>query len=146
MELSPEVEHKHRVAMLAGAVVTSFQLHQPGLEEFGTGGLYELEALQANLLADGIGFDEDDLAEALQLLEEGCTGSGLPDRMAHRVSEGVPAGSTGDGAHTSQAVLINRTPGCNSPLSRPARVRPAGGARTLGASGKAQSSCAVATI
>jgi hypothetical protein len=83
MELTPEVAQKHRVAELAGAIVTSFQIHKPGLEEFGTGGLYEMEALQADLHADGIGYDEDDLAEALRLLEEGAV-SELDHRIVWR--------------------------------------------------------------
>jgi hypothetical protein len=60
--------------------VTSFQIHKPGLEEFGTAGQYEVETLEADLMADGIGFDSDDLAEALQLLED-CA---VPE-ISHRI-------------------------------------------------------------
>ena len=72
MELTLEAARKQRVAALAGAIVACFQVHKPGLEEFGTAGLYEMEALQADLDADGIGYNSDDLAEALELLAEGA--------------------------------------------------------------------------
>jgi hypothetical protein len=39
-----------------------------------------VETLEADLIADGIGFDSDDLAEALQLLEDGA----VPE-ISHRI-------------------------------------------------------------
>jgi hypothetical protein len=83
MELTPEVAEQHRIAALAAAIVASFHIHKPGLVEFGMAGLYEVQALQADLRADGIDFDEGDLAEALQQLEEGAV-SELDPRIVWR--------------------------------------------------------------